>query len=224
MKHTLFHNADYVMGALGLFLGLGMYGVHQVVQLGLIAIPNSILWMCFTAVLVFGGLINGKIISILHQWSYCDFLTGAWNRKYFNYRLKKEIRDKQKNKQPLCLALIDMDNFKQVNDKYGHSVGDEVIKQVADILLSNVRHTDSVVRLGGDEFAIIFSETEMKKAKIISERIRNIVDKQCEYVTVSVGVIEVTDHINVSEIIAFVDSVLYKAKLSKNAVITMVAG
>jgi len=224
VKHTLFHNANYVMGVLGLILGVGMYGINQAIQSGLIAIPNSIVWICFTTILVFSGLINGKMISILHQWAYRDSLTGTWNRKYFNYRIKKEIQGKQKNKHSLCLALVDMDNFKQVNDKYGHSVGDEVIKQVANILLTNVRYTDSVIRLGGDEFAIIFPETEMRKARMISERICNMVDKHCEYVTISVGVVEITSHTNASEIIAFADSVLYKAKLSKNSVITMVAG
>lgn len=224
MKHTLFRNANYVMGILGLFLGVGMYGLTKAIQVGLLAIPESAIWICFTTILVFCGLINGKMISLLHQWAYRDALTGIWNRKYFTYKIKKEMISKKKTKQSLCLALIDLDNFKRVNDTYGHSVGDEVIKQVANVLMTNVRYTDSVVRLGGDEFAIIFPETEIRKAKVISERIRKMVDTRCEYVTVSVGLVEINDTINVAEAMDFVDSVLYKAKLSKNAVITMVAG
>jgi diguanylate cyclase (GGDEF)-like protein len=212
------------MGILGLFLGVGMYGLTKSIQTGLLAIPESAIWICFTIILVFCGLINGKMISLLHQWAYRDALTGIWNRKYFTYKIKKEMIGKKKTKQSLCLALIDLDNFKRVNDMYGHSVGDEVIKQVANVLMTNVRYTDSVVRLGGDEFAIIFSETEIRKAKVISERIRKMVDTRCEYVTVSVGLVEINDTINVAEAMDFVDSVLYKAKLSKNAVITMVAG
>ncbi len=224
MKHTLFRNANYVMGILGLFLGGGMYGLTKAIQVGLLAIPESVVWICFTAMLVFVGLINGKMISLLHQWAYRDFLTGVWNRKYFTYRIKKEMLGKKQTKQSLCLALVDLDNFKRVNDTYGHGVGDKVIKQVANVLMTNVRYTDLVVRLGGDEFAIIFPGTEIKKAKIISERIRKMVDTRCEHVTVSVGLVEVNDTINVSEVMDLVDSVLYKAKLSKNSVITMVAG
>jgi len=224
VKHTLFRNASYVMGILFLFLGGGMYGITKAIQAGLLAIPESVVWICFTAVLVFVGLMNGKMISILHQWAYRDFLTGVWNRKYFTYQIKKEMTGKKQTKQSLCLALIDLDNFKRVNDTYGHSVGDKVIKQVAKVLMTNVRCTDSVVRLGGDEFAIIFPETEIRKAKVISERIRKMVDTHSEYVTVSVGLVEINDTINVLEVMDFVDSVLYKAKLSKNAVITMEAG
>jgi diguanylate cyclase (GGDEF)-like protein len=212
------------MGILGLFLGVGMYGLTKAIQVGLLAIPESVVWICFTAMLVFVGLINGKMISLLHQWAYRDFLTGVWNRKYFTYRIKKELLGKKQTKQSLCLALVDLDNFKRVNDTYGHGVGDEVIKQVANVLMTNVRYTDSVVRLGGDEFAIIFPGTEIKKAKIISERIRKMVDARCEHVTVSVGLVEINDTINVSEVMDLVDSVLYKAKLSKNSVIAMVAG
>jgi diguanylate cyclase (GGDEF)-like protein len=212
------------MGILGLFLGVGMYGLTKAIQVGLLAIPESVVWICFTAMLVFVGLINGKMISLLHQWAYRDFLTGVWNRKYFTYRIKKEMLGKKQTKQSLCLALVDLDNFKRVNDTYGHGVGDEVIKQVANVLMTNVRYTDSVVRLGGDEFAIIFPGTEIKKAKIISERIRKMVDARCEHVTVSVGLVEINDTINVSEVMDLVDSVLYKAKLSKNSVIAMVAG
>ena len=212
------------MGAFGFFLGLGMYIVHKILQFGLVAITEEIIWICFTAILVFLGLVNGKMIRVLHHWAYCDFLTGVWNRKYFYYRLNKELHDKRKKQQNLCIALIDVDNFKQVNDKYGHSAGDKVIKKIANVLMQNVRSTDSVIRLGGDEFAIIFSGTEIKKAKMISERIRSNVDRQCEYVTVSVGVVEFKKNLKIAEIIDFVDSVLYKAKLSKNAVITMIAG
>lgn len=224
MQHTLFRNANYVMGILGLFLGIGMYGFTKAIQIGVLAIPESVVWICFTTILVFWGLLNGKLISLLHQWAYRDFLTGVWNRKYFTYRIKKEMVGKKQTKQSLCLALVDLDNFKRVNDTYGHSVGDEVIKQVAQVLVTNVRYTDSVVRLGGDEFAIIFPETEIKKARVISERIRKLVDTKCEHVTISVGLVEINDTISVAETMDLVDSVLYKAKLSKNAVVTMVAG
>ena len=224
MKHTLFRNANYVMGAFGFFLGLGMYIVHKTLQIGLFAVTEEAIWMCFTAILVFLGLVNGKMIRMLHHWAYCDFLTGVWNRKYFHYRLNKELQDKRKKQQKLCIALVDVDDFKQVNDTYGHSAGDKVIKKIANVLIKNVRKTDAVIRLGGDEFAIIFSETEIKKAKMISERIRSSVDHQCEHVTVSVGVVEFKKNLKTAEIIDFVDAVLYKAKLSKNAVITMIAG
>lgn len=70
------------------------------------------------------------------------------------------------------MALIDMDNFKQVNDTYGHSYGDEVIKQVAKVLKRNVRKGDEVIRLGGDEFCNNLPKTSEDKANIISERIR----------------------------------------------------
>lgn len=221
MKYRLFRKADYVMGAVGLILGCVMWYFDFMIDHGILILSKNVLWAVFITILCVGGLICGKFISVFHRWSYRDSLTDSWNRKYFYHKIHAVIEEKIKSNKVYCIALFDIDNFKQVNDTYGHTKGDEVIKSVANILQQSVRADDDVVRLGGDEFAIIFPETEMRMAQVIAERIRGFVADTCNFITVSVGVIEVKRDLNAKEIIEFVDTVLYKAKLEKNAVKTM---
>ena len=222
MKHQLFQNAKYVLGIGRLFVGLIMYGISLAVELEAVDITMSTMWLLFTVILASLGLLIGRIISILHHWAYRDFLTDTWNRKYFSTRIKAELKGKEKNGNDLCLALIDMDDFKKINDCYGHDFGDKAIRKVADVLKANIRATDSIVRIGGDEFVIIFPYTDLACAKLIAERIRKTVAEECEYVTVSVGVIEVGEAARTTALIQEMDHMLYHAKKMKNSVTTMV--
>ncbi len=143
-----------------------------------------------------------------------DLLTGAYSRRKFeddiDYYLNKNTGMR------FSLILIDIDNFKSVNDKYGHIKGDKVLQKVSQLIFDNIRMTDRLFRWGGEEFIIILPETKLESAKTAAEKIRNIIqngnfsiEKQ---ITVSLGVGEIYDNENLEEIIIRIDRLLYIAK------------
>ena len=93
-------------------------------------------------------------------------ITGAANWRYFEEYAQKEIVRERRSKRPLTLAYFDLDNFKQINDSFGHDVGDDLLKMVAKIIQSQLRPSDMLSRVGGDEFAILLSETGYDGANI----------------------------------------------------------
>lgn len=163
----------------------------------------------------------GLLIRKLRKSSYDDVLTGLYNRRYFYQKLShtKRIRF------PVSLLMIDIDDFKGINDNYGHITGDIVLKQFADILKENVSVSDTVVRWGGEEFAVILPETHLNKAYLIGDRIRGIVENYqfgsevttCK-VTVSIGITSTETEIDMDEFVKIADKALYKAKETKNLV------
>ena len=116
----------------------------------------------------------------------------------------------QRYKHALSLIMLDIDSFKSYNDKFGHLKGDEILKQVAEILKKNCRHVDIVARYGGEEFMVILPDTEIKGAKILAEKIRNAVQEI--KLTVSAGVAGYEKDMTKDEFIEKVDKALYKAK------------
>ena len=109
---------------------------------------------------------------------YQDGLTDAYNRRYFDERLKHEIDRNLRNKTDLVCLFIDIDFFKKVNDNYGHQVGDIVLVKLVELMRDQVRSSDIVARYGGEEFAIILPETGIQIAHEIAERIRLLVEEQ----------------------------------------------
>jgi len=110
--------------------------------------------------------------------SITDALTGCYNRNYMDVQLKKEIRTAQRYKRSLSLLMCDIDHFKRVNDRYGHTVGDEVLKGFVACLMGCIRaDIDWVVRFGGEEFLIVLPETGVDGAKEIGERLRRTVEE-----------------------------------------------
>lgn len=105
-----------------------------------------------------------------------DGLTGLYNRHYLNAHLDNTVKQSIHNNKPLSLMIMDMDHFKQVNDTYGHDVGDLVLKQLADIIIKTVRSADLAARFGGEEFVILMPETDKKQGSDAAERIRKIVE------------------------------------------------
>jgi len=101
-----------------------------------------------------------------------DVLTEVHNRRYFLLRLEDEFRRAQRYDNPLALVLVDLDQFRGINESFGHLVGDGVLRAVAQCLLAAVRETDSVARTGGDEFACILPQTHLAGALTVAERIR----------------------------------------------------
>ena len=114
---------------------------------------------------------------ILEQ-GYQDGLTSAYNRRYFDERLKHEIDRCVRNKTDLVFLFIDIDFFKKINDKYGHQAGDAVLVKLVSLMRDQVRSSDIVARYGGEEFAIILPDTGLQIANEVAERIRSTVENQ----------------------------------------------
>ncbi len=100
-----------------------------------------------------------------------DAVTNVFTRNFLSSLLKKEIARAERNNRPLTLMMCDIDNFKRVNDRYGHLMGDEILAQVAGVVKSCIRGCDHVVRYGGDEFLLILPETDAAGAAIVRDRI-----------------------------------------------------
>jgi len=151
-----------------------------------------------------------------------DSLTNIYNRRYFDDQLNHEHLRYLRYKEPYCLAMLDLDLFKRINDTYGHSVGDEVIIEFTRIVAQQIRNTDLFARLGGEEFAVLMTRTNQQDAVLLMERIRKmtmqtptIVDGLKIDYTVSIGVVEVhkiDDMQDPSKQLVMADSALYNAK------------
>ena len=109
--------------------------------------------------------------------SMTDDLTQLFNQRHFYQQLQQEIERTNRYKRQLAMLLLDLDDFKQFNDTYGHLEGDKVLIKVANIIRECIRRTDSAFRFGGEEFVVIMPETSAKRALILAERIRNEIQK-----------------------------------------------
>ncbi|NTX12334.1 diguanylate cyclase [Myxococcus sp. CA056] len=111
-------------------------------------------------------------VGELQRLSSTDGLTGVHNHRHFQERLREEFRRAQRYDDPLALILLDLDHFKQVNDRHGHTAGDGVLREVAAALQRSVRETDLVARYGGEEFAVLLPRTHLTGALSVAERVR----------------------------------------------------
>jgi diguanylate cyclase (GGDEF)-like protein len=107
----------------------------------------------------------------LYELSLTDGLTQIANHRYFQDRLRDEFRRAQRYDDPLALILLDLDHFKDINDRFGHPTGDQVLKEVADAIRRSVRETDFVARYGGEEFAVVLPKTQLAGALTVAERV-----------------------------------------------------
>ena len=106
-----------------------------------------------------------------------DELTGLYNRHYIDIRVEEEMKYSDCQNTPLSLIILDLDHFKQVNDIWGHPVGDEVLKKTADLTQSIVRKSDILARFGGEEFVIFMPKTDIHDALVVAEKIRQAMEK-----------------------------------------------
>lgn len=149
-----------------------------------------------------------------------DWMTGAYVRRYFFKRLDEELNRSKRFNLKFSFLMIDIDNFKMINDRYGHIVGDGVLKHIAKLIMSTVRGVDLVGRYGGEEFAAILLDTDEKAAMYVAERIRRSVEDDAFRIydlelhcTVSVGLATYNSSIReAGEIVDWADSALYQAK------------
>jgi diguanylate cyclase (GGDEF)-like protein len=152
----------------------------------------------------------------LEKLSVTDGLTGLVNHRALMQRLGEETTRAKRTERPFCVVMVDVDFFKKYNDEFGHPAGDEVLKQVAQILKDSTRNVDCVARYGGEEFSALLPETSAVGAMEVAERMRaKVAAAQFagREVTVSVGVAEFpTDAQTGEKIIAVADKALYEAK------------
>ncbi len=169
----------------------------------------------------FGDELEANLQRNLYESAIRDPLTGLYNRRHLEERLNSEYSFAARHGSPLGLIIIDIDHFKQVNDTYGHQVGDDVLKDVSDALHHLTREEDIVGRYGGEEFAIVARQTTLLQAARLAERTRIVIDGltvRCGedeiHVTVSVGVAchGSTSYDSSDELFKAADQALYRAK------------
>ena len=145
-----------------------------------------------------------------------DELTDLNNRRFFNENFAKALSASQRHKQPLSLICIDLDHFKNVNDTFGHSVGDQVLKEFSQLLKSMVRFEDIACRMGGEEFMVLLPNTTCEASVALAERIRCSFEQlprtSTPVVTASFGVAELQEGENGDALMTRVDVALYQAK------------
>lgn len=161
-----------------------------------------------------------EAMAELERISQTDGLTGLYNRLHWEKRMAAEFKRSQRYGSQLTLLMMDIDHFKQVNDRFGHLAGDEVIRAVSDVIRQNVRECDVAGRYGGEEFGIILTETQLEGALCVAERIRQsiqntpvMLDGVSHSVSVSLGVALFHEDMERHEdVIARADEALYESK------------
>lgn len=148
-----------------------------------------------------------------------DFVTGAANARYFHELLQMEMNRIHRYPHPITVVYIDIDNFKLVNDLFGHRIGDEVLRNIAAELKSQLRRTDIVARVGGDEFALLLPSTHQPEAKVVISKVRtNLMEtmKQRNWpVTLSMGAVTcVSPPHSPEQLLNMADELMYQVKNS----------
>jgi two-component system cell cycle response regulator len=151
-----------------------------------------------------------------------DKLTGLHNQAYFKHFLDFEIRRSLRQKTPVSILMIDIDDFKDCNDQLGHLAGDQILKEIGGLIKANVREVDSAARYGGEEFAVVLPNTDINEAANIAERLCKVIrnhiflsenSSPTKKLSVSIGVSSyLSNNGSIDELIQKADSTLYKAK------------
>lgn len=173
---------------------------------------QSVADICATAIQ------NAYYLQQVEQLAYIDGLTGTFNRRLFERRVADEIARASRYESTLSLIMVDLDNFKRINDEFGHLLGDEVLRRVSQIFQNTLRKPDTVCRYGGEEFVVILPETSGPKAFLVAEKLRNLVSLY-EFpgiprrVTISAGVADFPRcGATRDELVGAADENLYQAK------------
>jgi len=148
-----------------------------------------------------------------------DALTGVFNRRYMENMLEKELSRAERYQSKLCLAVIDVDRFKDFNTRYGHLEGDRVLMVVASLLRKNFRAADTIVRYGGDEFIVVMPETDLSQAGVAITRLQEVYFAEWNHandrgysITVTCGIAEPKPGMSVRDLIHQADLLMLEAK------------
>ena len=175
------------------------------------------------------ALSNLRLLETMKQRANIDELTGLYNRRFLEDYGRKLIAIARRKESPVGVIMMDLDHFKEFNDRYGHAVGDAALKRFAETAAANMRSTDVIGRLGGEEFCCLLSYTALEQAERVAERIRQQVEKTVveipgsfERTTVSIGVAS-TDPFgyDIYTLMRLADKAVYDAKRQgRNRVVT----
>ncbi len=189
-----------------------------------IPVWNTIVRLSFFIIITF--LLSSLKISMEHEKKLAriDYLTGAVNTRFFYELVQMEIDRFQRYERPYTIAYMDLDNFKSVNDRFGHSMGDQVLRIVVSSIRKSLRKTDVLARLGGDEFALLLPETDQESAQVAISNIQgNLLEgiRQNNWLlTVSIGVLTCNSALHTTdELVKIADDLMYSVKNDgKNAI------
>jgi len=156
-------------------------------------------------------------LDVCEEAAFTDHLTGLANRRRFERQLDREVSRTLRLGHPFSLLMLDIDNFKKLNDSYGHNVGDEAIRLMGKVLREGTRGIDLAARIGGEEFAIVLVETELSRGLEVAERLRvaikNMTLPSAGHITASFGVAECPSSAQTAiDILKAADDLLYLAK------------
>ena len=160
--------------------------------------------------------------------SITDALTGLNNRAFFNDYIKNLEENLKGSSNPLCVAMVDIDFFKKINDVYGHQAGDQALRETAAIMTKTMRGTDMLFRYGGEEFCVVFCETQIQGAILASEKLRQAISKdkytfqdQIFPVSISIGIAEwIPSEESFAAALGRADSALYYSKQNGRNLVT----
>jgi diguanylate cyclase (GGDEF)-like protein len=161
---------------------------------------------------------NAHYVERIRKLSYLDGLTGIFNRRYLELRIMEEIERARRSKSGMAVIIADIDQFKRLNDEFGHLLGDEVLRQVSSLFHQHLRKIDVVCRYGGEEFAILLTSANAEHAMGVAEKLRKLVESWQfpgvpRTVTISAGVAAFPDHGSTrDELVHAADLGLYAAK------------
>jgi len=158
-----------------------------------------------------------KQIQVNKNLSYIDSLTSVKNRKAYDEKIQELVALYKRHETTFSIAILDADDFKNINDSYGHSFGDTVLKELAKAIKANIRDVDMLFRVGGEEFIIIFPNTNLLASKIAINKVRQAVDTELHFrnnckVTLSIGLAEICKYDDKDSIFKKIDRLLYTSK------------
>ena len=180
---------------------------------------NEILLLRTVADQVTVAVSHARLFSQMQQQALTDALTGCFNRRSFEMQLERDLHLATRMRLPLSLILLDLDNFKRVNDTYGHDAGDVALRLLAEGLRDELRGVDTAARYGGEEFAIILPQAGVDGALIVAERLRRRIEQievpEVGHVTASLGIATFPQHASSRHtLVVAADRALYNAKRS----------